>query len=77
VMMSGLGQRHLRSQALAAGAEAFLDKPVVPHELLEILIRGDADPRPPSPLGTGGSGTVTHPPPPVSGHGGEAALGQH
>jgi len=76
VMMSGLGQRHLRSRALAAGAEAYLDKPVVPHELLEILIRGDADPRPPTSLGPGGPGAVS-PPPSTGTPAGEAAYGPH
>ena len=38
IVMSGLNRAHLRERALRAGAEAFIAKPIVPEQLLQILV---------------------------------------
>lgn len=51
IVMSGLGHADIRVQALRAGAEAFLEKPVVPEQLMQVLVHGPGTgPRAPRPL---------------------------
>lgn len=66
IVMSGLGHPNIREQALRAGAEAFLDKPVGPDQLMQLLVHGPGAPLRPQPLPGPHDRTPPPPPPPGS-----------